>query len=126
MRMHIYYTPGKLGMVPSALHHTQDAGKYYTTYPSSQSSPVTLCDSLVSLRLMQINTMMKTARMMRRITMTTATTTPIMTAEVEGSVGGVGERHSDGTRLIATCNAISNHTHTSYIHTYCTPQHIIE
>ena len=32
---------------------------------------------------------------MRRITMTTATTTPITTAlstEVEGSVGGVGER----------------------------------
>ena len=38
---------------------------------------------------------MKTARMMRRITMTTATTIPITTpvsTEVEGSLGGVGER----------------------------------
>ena len=94
--MHIHYSPGKLGMEPSALHHTQGTGKYYTTYsPPLSPLPVTLCDSLVSLCLMQNKTMMKTARMMRRITMTTATTTPITTpvsTEVEGSVGGVGER----------------------------------
>ena len=53
--------------------------------------------------------------------MTMATTTPMITAVsagVGGPVGGAGERHTHGTRLSTTCNAISNHTHISYIRTY--------
>ena len=81
-------------------------------------------DSLVHLCFMQTSTMTKTIRMMRvmRITMTTATTTPMMTAvstppaRPEGA-GGDEERNTLGLDCYMHCCQQHTPTHT-YTHTY--------
>ena len=86
---------------------------------NTHSSPSHFSDSLVVLCFMQKYTMMKAVIMlMRRITVATATTTPMMTAvftppdhEVPGGDVAELEKHIHlKTRLLCTSTVISKHT----------------